>query len=122
MIWADQGPLSFLGLALLGFSLAPIYPLLISETPRRLGAAQATHAIGFQVSAAYLGTAALPGAAGVLARWHGLEVIGLVLVSAAAGLLTLHEMAVRHAARGSSRPRRGEEPAMVDREGRTGLA
>jgi hypothetical protein len=52
-----------------------------------------------------------------------LSQLGVLLAAAMAGyLLALHEIAVRHAARGSSRPRRGEEPGMVDREGRTGLA
>ncbi|MGH7320785.1 MAG: MFS transporter, partial [Candidatus Rokuibacteriota bacterium] len=77
------------------FSFAPIFPLLISSTPGRLGAASTTHAIGFQVAAAYLGTAAVPGAAGVLATWHGLEIIGPFLFSAAVALLVLHELVLR---------------------------
>lgn len=55
------------GLVLLGLSLAPIFPMLMSRTPARLGPAAAPHAIGFQVAAATLGTAALPGAHGLLA-------------------------------------------------------
>lgn len=41
--------LSFLGLALIGFALAPIFPLLVSETPRRVGRNLAARAIGFQI-------------------------------------------------------------------------
>ena len=106
MIWSDQSRgLSFLGLALLGFLLAPIFPLLIADTPRRLGAAHATQAIGFQVSAAYLGAAAIPGAAGILARWAGIGIVGAFLVAVAVALLVLHEIALR----GLARPRRREE-------------
>ena len=79
------------GLALLGFSLAPIFPMLIASTPARLGAEHAAHAIGFQVSAACLGAAALPGLAGLIARWQGIEEIPAVLVANAIALLLLHE-------------------------------
>jgi fucose permease len=95
VIWFDPVLLGFLGLAPLGFSLAPIYPLLISATPQRLGPEHADHAIGFQVAAAYLGSAALPGAAGMLARAHGLEIIGPFLLAAAGALLALHEVVLR---------------------------
>ena len=71
---ADLGPLAS-GLALvgLGFLLAPIYPLAVVATPGRVGERSATRVIAYQVGAAYLGTAALPGLAGVLARAYGLE-------------------------------------------------
>ena len=92
LVWADRGPAPTLaGLALLGFSLAPIYPMLIASTPARLGAEHATHAIGFQVSAACLGAAAVPGAAGSIARWQGIEAIPTLLVGSVAALLLLHE-------------------------------
>ena len=95
VIWFDPASLGLLGLAPLGFSLAPIYPLLISATPQRLGSEHVDHAIGLQVAAGYLGTAALPGAAGMLARAHGLELIGPFLLAAAVALLAFHEAALR---------------------------
>lgn len=92
LVWADRGPATTLaGLALLGFSLAPIFPMLIASTPARLGAAHATHAIGFQVSAACLGAAAVPGAAGLLARAQGIDAIPALLVADALALVLLHE-------------------------------
>jgi fucose permease len=95
-VWlGGDGLTSMLGLAALGFLLAPIYPLLIAETPGRLGAQHAPQAIGLQVSAAYLGTAALPGSAGVAARALGLESIGPFLCATAVALLLLHEVALR---------------------------
>jgi fucose permease len=94
LIWSGAGTVtSFMGLTGMGFSLAPIYPLSISETPRRLGSSRATVAIGFQVAAACLGTAALPGLAGLLASRSGLEVIGPFLFAAAVTLLVLQEIA-----------------------------
>ncbi len=96
LIWWDPGMgAGFLGLAALGFALAPIYPTLIAETPKRLGPSHATSAIGFQVAAAYLGTAAIPGLTGVLAGHAGLAVLGPCLVWTALVLLLLQETARR---------------------------
>jgi fucose permease len=79
----------------MGFCFAPIFPLLISLTPARVGGASAAQAIGFQVSAASLGAAGVPGVAGLLAKRFGLEVIGPVLLCVAVMLLVLHEAIVR---------------------------
>lgn len=106
LVWWDPGTSSgLLGLAGLGFALAPIYPTLIAETPRRLGQIHATSAIGFQVAAAYLGTAAIPGLTGVLASHAGLAAIGPCLFGTAAGLLLLQEAARRPPAPDRREPR-----------------
>ena len=86
----DPGPgAGLLGLAALGFALAPVYPTLIAETPARVGSRHTPSAIGFQVAASYLGTAAIPGLTGLLAGWAGLEAIALCLVGNAAALFLL---------------------------------
>lgn len=81
--------------AALGFALAPIYPMLISLTPLRVGAAYAAQSIGFQVTAAYVGVAALPTTAGILARRIHLESIISFLVIACLALFLLHEFVTR---------------------------
>jgi fucose permease len=86
-----SGAGGFAGLFALGLLLAPIFPLLIAETPARVGERHAAHAIGFQISAATLGAGTLPAAAGLLARHAGLEALGPFLLAAAALLLALHE-------------------------------
>jgi fucose permease len=101
--WAPRPLVGLLGLVVLGWSFAPIYPLLIAATPGRVGAGHATTAIGLQVAAAYLGTAALPGAAGVLARWYGLERLGPFLFAGALALLLLHELGLRRAVDAATR-------------------
>lgn len=80
--WNVTDTLGFLGLALMGFSLGPIFPLLIANTPRQFGVEHAANAIGFQIGAASLGIAVLPGLAGVLAERLGLEIIGPFLLAA----------------------------------------
>ena len=86
-----------LGLGVLGFSLAPLFPTLMARTPARLGEHIAPHAIGFQVSAATLGSAVLPGALGLAAEGAGLTSIPLLLVGAAVLLLGLYEVLLRSA-------------------------
>jgi fucose permease len=94
LIWLNgTASLSFLGLALAGLALAPIFPSLVSITPEGLGLAHAANAIGFQISAANVGVAILPGLAGVLARNLGLETIGPFLVASSIVMFLLHEAA-----------------------------
>lgn len=81
-------------LPVLSFSLASIYPGLMSETPRRVGERLAPHSVGFQVSAATLGFAVVPTLAGVFAERFGLEAIGWLLGACAVLLLVLHERLV----------------------------
>jgi fucose permease len=90
------------GLALLGFALAPIYPGLMSETPRRVGAQLAPHAVGFQVSAATLGVAVIPNVAGLLGKRFGLVAIAPMVAGCAVLLAVLHETLVATADRPAS--------------------
>jgi fucose permease len=100
LIWLNLGPwLSFGGLGLMGLSAAAVFPSLIGVTPARFGADRAATIIGFQVGAAALGIAGLPALSGVLAARVGLEIIPVLLVVACAGMIGLHELVVRLAAR-----------------------
>ncbi|HYF36125.1 MAG TPA: MFS transporter, partial [Prosthecobacter sp.] len=83
--------MSSLALALIGLGLASIFPSLMTRTPQRLGKGIAAHAIGFQVSAAMLGAAALPSLAGFLGQRFGLEAISVAAVAMAVCLGLLHE-------------------------------
>jgi fucose permease len=88
--------IAVLGLLLLGFWMAPLFPLLMTLTPRRLGSATAVHAIGFQVSAAVLGGAVLPGIGGFLAARTDQSAIGWVAVGGATALFLLHAYTMRY--------------------------
>lgn len=93
--FAANLPFSAPALALTGLGLASIYPCLMTRTPQRLGKARAAHAIGFQVSAAMVGAAALPSACGWLAQSRGLEAVTLATLAMAVGLLMVHEALLR---------------------------
>ena len=94
--WNPIDWVGFAGLLLLGFALAPVFPLLMTATPSRLGNADANNAIGFQVAAASFGIGVLPGLAGALADYSSLEAITLFMVVGLLLVAILHELAVRH--------------------------
>ena len=63
---------SYLGLVLMGFSAAPIFPCMISQTAIRVGKRYSAHAIGFQMSAAVTGAMTLPFLSGLIGGHYGL--------------------------------------------------
>lgn len=67
--------MSLLGLALIGFSIAPFAPLMTSNTPVLVGSGHTANAMGLQLTGASLGMALLPWLGGILAETVGLEVI-----------------------------------------------
>jgi fucose permease len=85
-----------LGLGLTGFSLAVIFPTLIAQTPGRFEPAHVANAVGFQVAAASIGIATVPGLFGVIARRAGLEILPGLLLAATLIMIVLHEGIVRH--------------------------
>ncbi|MEJ7594517.1 MAG: MFS transporter [Planctomycetaceae bacterium] len=86
---------AFLGLSLAGFGLAPVFPCLMSRTPQRLGTELSAHAIGFQVGAAMIGAAAVPGLLGIMAGMGGLEAVPVGTAVLFGILSLLHESLVR---------------------------
>jgi fucose permease len=97
LIWLNLPILSWLALAILGLVLAPIFPVLIADTPARLGVTQTANAVGFQVAAAVLGGAVLPAGVGILAARLSLEVVGPCLLGLGVAQLVLHEVLIRNA-------------------------
>jgi fucose permease len=102
LLWLHLAPwLSFCGVALLGVALAPMFPSLISLTPARMGPAHTANAVGFQITAATLGGAALVGGFGLVADRLGLETLGPFLLAAAVLLAVVFELLERHTRRPS---------------------
>jgi fucose permease len=99
LLSSNSRPLMFSGLALTGLALAPIYPCLMTATPRRLGPALAAHAIGYQTGAAMIGAAALPTLAGWFGARFGLEQIPVAALVFAAAMFLLHEALLRRDAK-----------------------
>lgn len=83
------------GLALFGLAFAPVYPALVSITPRRLGARDSANAMGFQVAAATVGVALVPGLIGMAAERIGVESIGWSWLAAAGVVLVCLALVAR---------------------------
>jgi fucose permease len=71
-----SGPVTLAGLAVIGLAFAPVYPAMVSITPARLGLRDSANAMGFQVAAATVGMALIPGLIGIAAERLGVEMIG----------------------------------------------
>jgi len=96
LVWLRSSDLlSFVGLALIGFAIAPVLPLLQLLTPRRFGAQHTVNAIGFQTAAGYTGVGLLPAMAGYFGERQGLETLGPFMVILAITMLVLHEVLLR---------------------------
>ncbi|MGE5139557.1 MAG: MFS transporter, partial [Rudaea sp.] len=81
IFWWNPLPLvGVLGVFVVGFAMAPIFPGLVSSTSGRVGANHAANTIGIQMAAANLGGALLPALAGILAERISLETIPLMLI------------------------------------------
>ncbi|HBL54367.1 MAG TPA: MFS transporter [Deltaproteobacteria bacterium] len=72
---------SILGITVAGFSIAPIFPGLVSSTASRVGFRHQANTIGMQMAAASFGIMVVPSLAGVLAKIYGLEVIPLYMLT-----------------------------------------
>jgi fucose permease len=87
--WNPSNTISLLGVVLLGFAIAPIFPALVSLTRDRVGSKHAANTIGIQISAAGLGGSLMSALAGVLARRLSLEIIPVYMVILISTLLCI---------------------------------
>lgn len=78
------------GILVFGFSMAPLFPMLMSLTPLRLGKDAALHAIGMQVSAAVLAGATIPTLAGIISDRTNLSAISWTMLAGAALVLAIN--------------------------------
>jgi fucose permease len=83
------------GLVILGGSLAPMFPLLIGLTPRRVGTRAVNHVVGFQIAAASVGVFGLSGATGLLVSRSGIESVGWVVLGCAVAVGLFNELVER---------------------------
>jgi hypothetical protein len=77
--------------------LSPMFPMLISLAPARIGATHAANAVGFQITAAMLSGAADVSLFGAVRNQFGLEMLGPFLLAAAVLLAGGHMTLERNA-------------------------
>jgi|JFJP01.1.fsa_nt_gi fucose permease len=90
LVWNPSAAVNLLAVAIIGFSIAPIFPAMMSGTSKRVGEHFAANTIGMQMTATGLGTAVIPGMMGVVAKQVSLETIPLILLGVYAGLLGVY--------------------------------
>lgn len=90
LLWLNLSPaLSLAGIVLTGFSIAPIFPSLVTGTQDRVERRHAGNTIGMQMSAAGTGSACVSALMGVLARRTSVEAIPAALLGLFAVILLL---------------------------------
>lgn len=95
LLWWNPTPVANLvAVALVGLSIAPIFPAMISGTSRRVGDSMAANTIGMQMAVTGLGAAGIPSLIGVLANRFSLEVVPICLVALFLTLLVLYRLAM----------------------------
>jgi fucose permease len=95
LVWNPSETANLLAVGLIGFSIAPIFPALMSGTSQRVGAHFAANTIGMQMTATGLGAAVIPSLLGVLARQFSLEVIPICLVVVFMGLFGSYRLSMK---------------------------
>lgn len=95
LIWNPSEIANVAAVALIGISIAPIFPAMMSGTKTRVGDHYAANTIGMQMASTGLGMAAIPSLMGVLARQFSLEIIPVCLLVVYAGLFGFYSLAIR---------------------------
>jgi fucose permease len=98
LLWWNPFPLaSLIAVAVIGFSIAPVFPALVSGTERRVGAKYAANTIGLQMVATGMGSAGVSALVGVLAQRTSLEAIPVCVLVLFVLELGLYRLAMRKA-------------------------
>ena len=90
-LWNPVNAVGLIGLIVLGFAQAPVFPMFMAGTARRVGATHAANAISLQMGGVGLGAAILPGLIGTIGKNFGLETMALVFFVLAVVVFALHE-------------------------------
>ncbi|MBN2048538.1 MAG: MFS transporter [Anaerolineaceae bacterium] len=99
LIWNPSVIANVIAVAVIGLSIAPIFPALMSGTSTRVGQHSAANTIGLQIAATGIGTASIPSLMGVMARYISLEVIPMILFSVYAALMIFYLISAAYSKR-----------------------
>jgi fucose permease len=102
--WRPATVVALLGLVIIGGALAGVFPALVALTPERVGEEMAGHVIGWQIGAAWLGSAGISAVFGVVFQHDGLKEFGPALMVVAVLLIIGSVVLERAAAPAALRP------------------
>ena len=95
LVWNPSVLSNVVAVAIIGLSIAPIFPAMMSGTRSRVGDDYAANTIGMQMASTGFGAVIIPSLMGVLALRLSLEVIPLVLVVVYAALFGVYVLEIR---------------------------
>ncbi|MEM7019451.1 MAG: MFS transporter [Pseudomonadota bacterium] len=95
LIWNMSETANLLAVAIVGLSIAPLFPAMMSGTEARVGAHYAANTIGIQMAATGLGGASIPALMGVLASQNSLEIIPVCLLIVYVGLFSTYLISLK---------------------------
>jgi fucose permease len=104
LIWNPSEIANVVAVAMIGLSIAPIFPAMMSGTRLRVGDHFAANTIGMQMAATGFGMAVIPSLMGVMAQRISLEVIPVCLLAVYAFLFGFYLLAMK-----SKRLKRGAQ-------------
>jgi len=80
-----------IGLILVGFGCAPVYPCIIHATPEHFGEDKSQAIVGIQMASAYCGNVTMPPLFGLIANHINIRLLPAFLLIALIGLCLMHE-------------------------------
>ena len=89
---------ALIGLLLIGFGCAPVYPCVIHSTPAHFGAERSQAVIGVQMASAYVGTCLAPPVFGFLAQHISAGLMPWYLLAIWVLMSVMHERLIKKAA------------------------
>ncbi len=82
---------SLIGIVIIGFGCAPIYPCIIHSTPAHFGADKSQAMIGVQMASAYVGTCLMPPLFGLIANHISVALLPVYVLILAVIMIVVHE-------------------------------
>ena len=98
VVWNPSQTITLVGIAIVGFSVAPVFPALVSTTGKRVSTEHVANTIGVQISGAGFGGTVMPTIAGILGQRISLEAIPIFLVFLIIVLIVIYNYASRQKA------------------------
>lgn len=87
--------ISLLGLMIVGFGCAPVYPCIIHSTPEHFGKENSQALIGVQMASAYVGSCFMPPIFGLIANHLHVALLPVYLFAILAVMASSHEIVIR---------------------------
>lgn len=91
--WNPLPIVGSIGLIIIGFAEAPVFPMLMTTTPQRVGLEHAENGVSLQMSFVGIGSAILPGLIGTIGKNFGLESMTTAFAVMAIAAFVFHELA-----------------------------